>query len=52
MMKQNIVTRQYVPRLWYGQPAVPISKKQCKRAPRVLREPLMLKFISLKNRIM
>ena len=38
---------QYVPRHWYGQSSVPISKRQCKRAPGVSGEPMMSKSIYL-----
>ena len=44
-MKQIIAARQYVPHQWYGQPPVPVSKEQCKRATEVPREFLMLKSV-------
>ena len=47
LMKQKTVARQYVSHRWYGQPLVPISKKQCKRAPRVPGEPPILKSLYL-----
>ena len=47
LIKQKIATRQYVPCHWYGRSSVSVSKKQCKRAPRVSGEPPMLKSIYL-----
>ena len=47
LMKQKTAARQYAPHHWYGQLSVPVSKKQYKRAPRVPREPLMLKLVYL-----
>ena len=47
LMKQKTVACHYAPRHWYGRLLVPLSKKQCKRAPRVPREPPMLKLVYL-----
>ena len=47
LMKQKTAACQYAPRHWYGRLSVPVSKKQCKRAPRVPGEPPMLKLVYL-----